>query len=126
MLGHLKGTLKDAEDNKATLKSGAPEAFHMLPVFQTGIYSSQVGKTKDLRDSRIREIIRFYDRLSNLERVKSRMTTLSFELATLVGGETEKKNVLGAEYSSTLDEVIRRINLLIPEAENLIEKLPKG
>lgn len=103
MLDHLKGTLKDAENNKATLNSNAPEAFHMIPIFQIGIYSSQVGKIKDVRDSR--------------------MSTLSFELATLLGSQTEKGKILAVEYASTLDEVIRRINLLIPEAESLIRKL---
>ena len=79
-----------------------------------------------MRDSRIREIIRFYDRLSNLERIKSRLSTLSFELPTLSGGDADRAKALGEEYASALNEVIRRIDLLLPELESLINKLPQG
>lgn len=124
--GHLQGTLKDAQDTKNTFGGLHPHAYHLLPVFQTGIYSSQVGKIKDVRDTRIPEIIRFYDRLSNLERIKSRATTLSYELPTLNSRDTEKAQLLGREYASVLDEVIRRINLLLPEVEGLITRLSAG
>ena len=94
---------------------------HLSTVFQTGIYSSQVGKVRDVFDPVVIEVIQFYDRIANLERVKSRLTLVSFELATNTAGDIEARAV---HYSDTLKEVIKRIEKLSPEAEAIIRKLP--
>jgi len=73
------------------------------------------------------EIIRFYDQLSNLEIVKAHVTARSFELSALTesNGDIEKENPIGSDYVSSLEEVKRRINQLIPAADELISKLPQ-
>jgi len=79
---HLEGTLKDASETRGQLNTRAPRALHLVTAFQTGIYSSQIGKLKNVFDPLVIEVIQFYDKLTNLERVKSRLTVVSFELAT--------------------------------------------
>jgi hypothetical protein len=118
---HMDGTLKDATQARDELNKGIPVALHLSTVFQTGIYSSQVGKLRDIFDSLVIEVIQFYDKLANLERVKSRVTEVSFELATNAAGDSEATAV---HYRDTLDEVIKRIGKLLPEADELIRKLP--
>jgi len=118
---HMDGTLKDATQARDELNKGIPVALHLSTVFQTGIYSSQVGKLRDIFDLLVIEVIQFYDKLANLERVKSRVTEVSFELATNAAGDSEATAV---HYRDTLDEVIKRIGKLLPEADELIRKLP--
>ena len=73
------------------------------------------------------EVIRFYDQLSNLERVKNHISRRSFELAVLTGssGDKEKEQPLAQDYISSLDEAIKRINQLLQAADSLISKLPQ-
>jgi hypothetical protein len=97
---------------------------HLATVFQTGIYSSQIGKLKSVFDPLVIEIIQFYDRLSNLERIKSRLTVVSFQLTTGVK-EDAQREATAEHYRNTLDEVIKRINLLLLAADALIRKLPE-
>jgi hypothetical protein len=85
--GHLEGTLKDATEARDKLGKEEQVALHLAAVFQTGIYSSQVGKLKNVFDSLVIEIIQFYDRLSNLEKIKARLTAISFELRDSQGPE---------------------------------------
>ncbi len=126
--GHLEGTLRDVTEVTDNMEKGVRVALHLATTFQTGIYSSQIGKLKDVSDPLVMSVIRFYDRLSNLERVKSRLTTVSFELATLAGAEQDSaKDLATAEhYRTTLDEVIKRINQLLSEADSLIPNLPEA
>ncbi len=118
---HMDGTLKDATEARDELNRGIPVALHLSTVFQTGIYSSQVGKLRDILDSLVIEVIQFYDKLANLERVKSRVTEVSFDLATNTAGDSDATAI---HYRDTLDEVIKRIGKLLPEADGLIGKLP--
>ncbi len=120
---HLDGTLRDAVKAREELKKGISVALHLGTFFQTGIYASQVGKLRDVFDSLVIEVIQFYDKLANLERVKSRLTVVSFELATNVAGDS---GASALHYRDTLDEVINRIEKLLPEADALIRKLPGG
>jgi hypothetical protein len=123
--GHLEGTLKDATEVRDKLGTQEQVALHLVTVFQIGIYSSQVGKLKNVLDPLVIEIIQFYDRLSNLERIKSRLTEVSFELTTVPKGNGDEKAAIAAHYRTTLDELIKRINQLLPVADALIRKLPK-
>jgi len=120
---HLEGTLKDATEARGKLDQGTPEALHLATNFQTGIYSSQVGKLNDVFDPLVIEVVQFYDSLMNLEKIKSRLTVVSFDLTT---GTTEADKIIAmaVHYRSTLDEVIRRINQLLPTSDDLIRKLP--
>lgn len=118
---HLHGTMTDANVARTDLTRGRLVALHLSTVFQTGIYSSQVGKIRDVFDPLIINVIQFYDRLANLERVKSRLTLVSFDLATNAAGDPQATAV---HYRDTLNEVIKRIEKLLPDADALIGKLP--
>jgi hypothetical protein len=124
---HLDGTLKDATATKERLEQGTPEALHTVTVFQTGIYASQLSKLRDVFDPLVMEVIRFYDKLSNLERVKSKLASVSTDLATWTGATQHGRigGPLATHYATTLDEVIKRINQILPDADNLIIKLPQ-
>jgi len=122
---HLEGTLQDATNVRDELDKGVPVALHLGAVFQTGIYSSQVGKLKQVFDPTVIEVIQFYDKLANLERIKSRLTVVSFELTTGAKGDADAEMAMAAHYCTTLDEVIKRLNQLLPEVEALIRKLPE-
>jgi hypothetical protein len=78
-------------------------------------------------DPLVLEIIRFYDQLSNLERVKSHTAARSFELTALTRSmeDIEREQPIAVDYASSLDEVIKRINQLLPAADSLITKLPQ-
>ena len=125
---HLDGTLKDVTEVLDGLRQkGARKALHLSPKFQVGVYTSQLARLRDVSDSVVLEIIRFYDQLSNLEIVKAHVTARSFELSALTesNGDIEKENPIGSDYVSSLEEVKRRINQLIPAADELISKLPQ-
>ena len=66
---HLTGTLKDAVECREALDKGEHKVLHLSTTFQTAIYASQIGKLKSVADPLLIEIIRFYDSLSNVERV---------------------------------------------------------
>jgi hypothetical protein len=117
---HLEGTLTDATDTRAKLDNGVPLALHLATTFQTGIYSSQIGRLNDVFDPLVIEVVQFYDSLMNLEKVKSRLTEVSFDLTT---GAARKEDATAVHYRNTLDEVIRRINQLLPAVDALIRKL---
>ena len=99
---------------------------HLATVFQTSVYGTQLGKLRDVSDPLILEVIRFYDKLSNVERIKSHLTANSFELRKLTGASEDNRTEgpLVSLYISALDEVIKRISDLIPQAESLIALLP--
>jgi hypothetical protein len=125
---HLEGTLKDVTEVLDSLtQKGVRKALHLSTVFQTGVYTSQLGRLRDVSDSLVLEIISFYDQLSNLERVKAHVTARSFELAVLTGSneDIERENPIACDYASSLEEVLRKINQLIPATIILISKLPE-
>ena len=125
---HLEGTLKDVTEVRDNLsQSGVRKALHLSTTFQTGVYTSQLGRLRDVSDSLVLEIISFYDQLSNLERVKAHVTARSFELAVLTGSneDIERENPIACDYASSLEEVLRKINQLIPATTSLISKLPE-
>lgn len=125
---HLDGTMKDVTEVLDGLRQkGTRKALHLSPKFQTGVYASQLARLRDVSDPVVLEIIRFYDQLSNLEIVKAHVTARSFELSALTdsNGDIEKENPIGSDYVSSLEEVKRRINKLIPTADALILKLPQ-
>jgi hypothetical protein len=125
---HLAGTLKDATEAKEDLlEKGIRKALYLATSFQTGVYTCQLGKLRDVFDPVVLEVIRFYDQLSNLERVKNQISRRSFELAVLTGSnaDKEKEQPLAQDYICSLDEAIRRINTLLLESEGLISKLPQ-
>jgi hypothetical protein len=125
---HLEGTLKDVtEVLDSFTQKGVRKALHLSTVFQTGVYTSQLGRLRDVSDSVVLEIIRFYDQLSNLERVKAHVSARSFELAVLTGSneDIERENPIACVYASSLEEVLRKINQLIPAIIILISKLPE-
>jgi len=124
MRTHLEGTLKDATETQGKLDKGAHEALQLATVFQTGVFSSQIGKLKRVFDPLVIDVIHFYDKVANLERIKSRLTTVAFELGSgAVGGE--RAGAVALQYRGTLVELIRRINLLLPEVSALIDRLPE-
>jgi hypothetical protein len=123
---HLDGTLKDAKATKEQLEKGKPEALHLVTTFQTGIYTSQLPKLRDVSEPLVTEVVAFYDRLSNLEKVKSRLASASVDLAS--SGDVEHVRFggpLAILYASTLNEVIKRINELLPVVGSLIARLPE-
>jgi hypothetical protein len=124
---HLGGTLQDATEVKDLLQKGVRRGLHLATAFQTGVYSCQLGKLRDVSDPLVLEIIRFYDQLSNLERVKNHATARLFELTALAKSREDiiREQSMTIDYASTLDEVIKRINQLLPAAESLINKLPQ-
>jgi hypothetical protein len=123
---HLRGTLKDVTEAKEGLEGGKAYVIHLATVFQTSVYGTQLGKLRDVSDPLILEVIRFYDKLSNLERIKSHLTANSFELRklTVASEDNWKEGPLVSLYISALNEVIKRISDLIPQAESLIALLP--
>lgn len=125
---HLEGTLKDATEVQDLLQKGVRKALHLATSFQIGVYTSQLGKLRDISDPLVLEVIRFYDQLSNLERVKNHTAARSFELTALTKSkeDTEREQPIALAYASSLEEVIKRINQLLPAADSLLSKLPQG
>jgi hypothetical protein len=123
----LNGTLTEATVAKKSVESGDGWVLHLAAAFQSVIYVSQLGKLRDVSAPLIIEVIRFYDRLSNLEKIKSNATSSSIELARLTGAgeDVQKEKPIVAFYVSSLDEVIKRISELIPIADRLIANLPE-
>ena len=103
---HLEGTLKNTTEVRNQLDKGVPVALHLVTAFQTGIYSSQIGKLKEVFDPLVIEVIQFYDRLANLERIKSRLIAGSFELSTGVVDDVEKAGT-AVHYRDTLPKSSR-------------------
>ncbi len=116
----------DATEAKKNIERDEGPVLHLATAFQTGIYVSQLGKLRDVSDPLIIEVIRFYDKLSNLERIKSHLTSSSFELTRLArtGEDVQKEGPIVAFYVLSLDEVIRRISELMPIADSVIALLP--
>jgi hypothetical protein len=123
--GRLQGTLNEATEYREKLAAGQHEVFHPVTSFQTAVYTSQLGKLKNLCDLRVFEVVQFYDKLSNLERIKSYLASASFDLRKLTDQDAGREGPLIALYSSALNEAIRRINDLLPIADHLILKLPQ-
>jgi hypothetical protein len=124
---HLEGTLKDVTEVLDGLRQkGTRKALHLSPKFQIGVYTSQLARLRDVSDSVILEIIRFYDQLTNLEIVKAHVTARSFELSALTGSsdDIERESPIAGDYVFSMEEVTRRIKQLIPAADELIKKLP--
>lgn len=123
---HLEGTLKDATEVKDSIHAGQRKALHLTTFFQTGVYSSQLPKLRDVTDPIVLETIRFYDRLANLERIKIRATELSYDLTILPRSNEGmlKADPIAGQYLSSLDEVMKRISQLLPAADALTGKLP--
>ncbi len=71
---HLAGTVKDATEARDLLQKGERRTLHLATAFQTGVYTCQLGKLRDVFDPIVLEVISFYDQLSNLERVKNHIT----------------------------------------------------
>jgi hypothetical protein len=123
---HLKGTLKDATECIEKLDKGQREALYLTTMFQRGIYDSQIGKLKDVSNPLVIEIVEFYDKLSNLERVKAHFTSVSFYLTGLSDADVpHKQGPLEGQYRSALAEIIKRINELLPPLSSLIAKLER-
>jgi hypothetical protein len=119
---HLKGTLKDATENKEQFDKGRPSALYLATTFQRGIFDSQIGKLKSVAEPLVIEIVQFYDKLSNLERVKSLFTSVGFELTGLKDTD-ERVAQLSPKYYSALSEIIKRSHDLLPLLSSLIAKL---
>lgn len=119
---HLRGTLKDATQCRDDIQKGNRRVLHLASAFLTTIYSSQLGRVKDVSNALVIEVIAFYGSLANLERVKSHVTTASIEITTLARDKIGDELV--RHYLSALDEVIRRVQILLPAAEELVRKLP--
>jgi len=124
----LKGTLKDATENREHLDKGERQALHLLTNFRRGIYDSQIGKLKDVSSPRAIELVQFYDRISNLERVKARFNSISFDLTSLSGTHEDdpRERPLMMQYRLALDEITRRITELLPILSHLLDKLQRG
>ncbi len=124
---HLQGTLKDTTQSKEEFDRGDRHLLHLATAFQRVIYDSQIGKLKTVADPLVIEIVQFYDKLANLERVKSHFTAVSFELSGLPTNPTEDQRVipLVGKYYSALNEIIKRINELLPIIAGLIAKLQR-
>jgi hypothetical protein len=125
--GHLEGTLKDATTVEELIKKGGRQVLHLATAFQTAVYDSQLGKLKDVSDPLVIEVIQFYAKLSNVERVKSHSTSLSFDLRRLADTKEDavKEGPIVGFYLSSLQEVIARIRDLIQAVDGLISKLPR-
>lgn len=119
---HLKGTLKDATEAKEQFDRGDQRLLYLATTFQRGVYDSQISKLKTVAEPLVIEVVQFYDKLSNLERVKSHLTSVAFELTGLQGDD-ERAVQLAAKYDSALKEIIKRINELLPIISGLIAKL---
>jgi hypothetical protein len=125
--GHLGGTLKDATEAKDFLEKGEHRVLHLATTFQTAIYISQLGKLRDVSDPLVIMVIQFYDKLSNLERIKFHATSQSLDLTRLTGtkDDAQREVAVAALYRSALDEVIRRIEGLLPVVQSLVSRLPE-
>jgi hypothetical protein len=123
--GHLEGTLKDATDNRAILDRGQKIALHLATNFHTTVFSSQLGKLNDVTDPLVLEVIKIYADLSNLERVKARMLSASENLTTWGSGDPNRLDALAFHYRSTLEQVIRRIEKMLPQLTLLLPRLPE-
>lgn len=124
---HLEGTVKDVTEVLDDFRQrGTRKALHLSPKFEIGVYTSQLARLRDVSDPVILQIIRFYDQLSNLEIVKARVASHSYELSALTRSseDIEREAPIASDYVGSLEEVIRRINQLIPAADELIKKLP--
>jgi hypothetical protein len=124
---HLEGTLRDTTEVKECLERGERRVLHLATTFQTAIYASQLGKLRDVSDPLLIDVIQFYDKLSNLERIKSRLISQSLDLTRLTENfdDALKEGPMVSLYSSGLDEVIKRINDLLPTAQSLVIGLPE-
>ena len=124
---HLKGTLKDTSDYKKEFDDGKRSLLYLATAFQRGIYDSQLGKLKSVADPLVIEIVQFYDKLWNLEKVKAHLTSVAFDLTGLRDEPSadEKTAPLVAKYYSALNEIIKRINDLLPILSGLLAKLQK-
>jgi hypothetical protein len=122
---HLKGTLKNATEYKELFDKGARSLLYLPTEFQRGIFDSQVGKLKTVADPLVIEIIQFYDKVSNLEKVKAHFTSVAFDLTGLPTEpkENDQTAPLVAKYYSALNEIIKRINELLPIVSGLLAKL---
>ena len=110
-----------------SLDAGKYEVLHLATTFQIGVYASQLGNLKDVSDPVTMDVIRFYDQLSNLERIKSHLTSTSIELTKLSKDSAEdiqKGETIVYFYASALGEVIMRVARLVEMANNLIARLP--
>ncbi len=121
---HLQGTLKNATENIESLKKGNRNVVYLVTSFHTSVYTSQLSKLRDLSDPRVFEIARFYDDLSNLEKIKSHHSSASFDLTRLTEQDTPKEGPLVGLYTSALNEIVRRIEGLLPAANTRIAILP--
>ena len=83
MNDHLKGTLKDATEYKERFDKGDRSLLYLATAFQRGIYDTQINKLKSVTDPLVIEVVQIYDKLPNLERVKSHVFSVSFELTGL-------------------------------------------
>jgi hypothetical protein len=124
MNDHLNGTLRDATEYKERFEKGDRSLLHLATAFQRGIYDTQIGKLKSLADPLVIEVVQFYDKLSNLERVKSYVFSASFELTGLQP-EQERAVQLAPKYYEALNEAIKRVNDLLPILSGLIAKLER-
>jgi hypothetical protein len=123
---HLKGTLKDATEFKERFDQGKRSLLYLTTAFQRGIYDSQIGKLKSVADPLIIEVVQFYDKLANVERVKSHFTSFAFELTGLPDAPGDERAApLVPKYYSALNEIIRRIGELLPTLSGLIVKLQR-
>jgi len=121
---YLKGTLRDATEYKESLETGHRKVLYLVSTFPTAVYASQIGRLKDVSDPLIIEVLEFYSNLSNLERIKSHLTSASFDLTKLTEQEAHREGPLAGLYGSSLSEVIRRTTELLAAAERVIAKLP--
>lgn len=120
---HLNGTLKDATEAKEQYDRGDHRLLYLATAFQREIYDSQINRLKTVSDPLVIEVIQFYDKLSNLERVKSHLTSIALELTGLRRDDEQAVLQLVPKYESALKEVIKRINELLPIVSRLIAKL---
>jgi hypothetical protein len=122
---HLKGTLKNATEYKERFDKGDRSLLYLPTDFQRGIFDSQIGKLKSVADPLVIEVIQFYDKVSNLEKVKVHFTSVAFDLTGLPfePKENDRTEPLVAKYYPALNEIIKRINELLPIVSGLLAKL---
>jgi hypothetical protein len=124
---HLKGTLKDASEYKQQFDEGKRSLLYLATSFQRGVYDSQLSKLKSVADPLVIEIVQFYDKLSNLERVKAHFTSIAFDLTGLrdESDDDDKTAPLITKYYSALNEIIKRASELLPTLSGLLAKLQR-
>lgn len=122
---HMAGTLREASDVLEAIDAGFPQALHLGAAFQTGIYTCQIARLRQVFDPIVIEVIQFYDRLANIERIKSHLMAASLELVTEAKEKIRVDDARAVHYRNTLREVIRRLEQMLPAAEELIRKLPQ-